>query len=85
MAASNNLRRNNMISVNKGGQFNAFAGNLHYHFLATAMPEQDLVRFLDNINATINGAVERMPTHQEFLDRYAKAGDEIWNKPAITR
>jgi hypothetical protein len=24
-----------------------------------------------------------MPTHQEFVDRYARANDDIWNKPAM--
>jgi hypothetical protein len=34
MAASNNLRRNNMISVNKGEQFNALADNLLHSIYA---------------------------------------------------
>jgi tryptophan 7-halogenase len=55
----------------------------HYHRLATAMPDQDLVRFLENIRTTIKQAVDRMPTHQEFVDHYARASDEIWNKPAM--
>lgn len=55
----------------------------NYHYLATAMPDKDLVPFLANIRGTINQAVDRMPTHQEFVDRYARASDEIWNKPAM--
>jgi tryptophan halogenase len=55
----------------------------HYHYLATAMGDNDLVRFLDNIRTTIRQAVDRMPTHQEFVDHYARAGDDIWNKPAM--
>jgi tryptophan 7-halogenase len=55
----------------------------HYHYLATAMPDNDLVRFLENIRTTINKAVDQMPTHQEFVDRYARASDAIWNKPAM--
>jgi tryptophan halogenase len=55
----------------------------HYHYLATAMPDQDLARFLENIRTTIGQAVERMPTHQEFVEQYARASDDIWNKPAM--
>jgi tryptophan halogenase len=54
----------------------------HYHYLATAMPDQELVKFLDNTRSIINQAVARMPTHQEFVDRYARASDAIWNMPA---
>jgi tryptophan 7-halogenase len=52
----------------------------HYHHLATAMPAADLTRFLEGMRSTINRAVEQMPTHQEFLDRYARADAEIWAK-----
>ena len=52
----------------------------HYHYLATAMPKHDLTRFLEGIRTTINQAVERMPTHQEFVDRYARASEETWAK-----
>jgi tryptophan halogenase len=55
----------------------------NYHYLATAMPDSDLVPFLANIRGTISQAVDRMPTHQEFVDHYARASDEIWNKPAM--
>jgi tryptophan halogenase len=44
------------------------------------MPDHDLVRFLENIRTTISQAVERMPTHQEFVDRYARASEETWAK-----
>ncbi len=57
----------------------------HYHYLATAMPDQDLRQFLDHTRQTINSAVARMPTHQEFVDHYARASDEIWNKPAMQK
>lgn len=54
----------------------------HYHKLATTMSDDELARFLGNIRSNISQAVERMPTHQEFVDRYARASDDIWNKPA---
>jgi tryptophan halogenase len=52
----------------------------HYHCLATAMKDDELARFLENIRSTIGQAVGQMPTHQEFVDRYARASDEVWNK-----
>ena len=52
----------------------------HYHNLTSAMPVDDLKRFLEGMRTTINRAVEQMPTHQEFVDRYARASDEIWAK-----
>jgi tryptophan 7-halogenase len=55
----------------------------HYHRLAAAMGDDDLVRFLENIRTTIRQAVDRMPTHQEFVDHYARASGDIWNKPAM--
>jgi tryptophan halogenase len=55
----------------------------HYHHLATAMPDKDLAPFLAGIRNTINLAVDRMPTHQQFVDNYARASDDIWNKAAM--
>jgi tryptophan 7-halogenase len=52
----------------------------HYHLMPKAMPEQDLTRFLEGLRSSINRAVEGLPTHQEFVDRYARASDEIWKK-----
>jgi tryptophan halogenase len=55
----------------------------HYHYLATAMPDHELVKFLENTRSTINQAVAQMPPHQEFVDRYARASDAIWNMSAV--
>ena len=52
----------------------------HYHHLTSAMPVADLTRFLEGIRSTINRALEQMPSHQDFLDRYARASEEIWAK-----
>ncbi len=49
-----------------------------YHQLVQALPDQDLSRLIENIRGTIAQAVDRMPSHQDFLDYYCKAGDEIW-------
>ncbi len=49
-----------------------------YHQLVQALPDQDLSRLIENIRGTIAQAVDRMPSHQDFIDYYCKAGDEIW-------
>jgi len=43
------------------------------------MPEADLKQFLDSIRTAIQGALVQMPSHQEFLERYCKANDDIWS------
>ncbi len=52
----------------------------HYHLLPEAMPDQDLMRFLEGLRTSINRVVESMPPHQQFVDHYARASDEIWSK-----
>jgi tryptophan halogenase len=54
----------------------------HYHPLTKALKDPDLKRFLDTIRSSIRQAVDGMPTHQEFVDHYARASDSIWNMPA---
>ena len=49
-----------------------------YHQLAQVLPDPDLSRLIENIRGTIAQAVDRMPSHQSFLDYYCKASDEIW-------
>ncbi len=49
-----------------------------YHQLVQALPDQDLSRLIENIRGTIAQAVDRMPSHQDFIDYYCKAGDQIW-------
>ena len=52
-----------------------------YHQLTLALSDQDLSRLIENIRGTIKSAVDRMPTHQDFLDRYCKASGAIWSTP----
>jgi len=55
----------------------------NYNRMASAMPDADLTRFLDGIKTAINQAVGQMPAHQEFVDRYCRANDDIWAKAAM--
>jgi tryptophan 7-halogenase len=57
----------------------------NYHHMTEGMSDADLARFLENIRTTIGRAVAGMPSHQQFLDHYCRASDEIWNKPALMR
>jgi tryptophan halogenase len=49
-----------------------------YSHMPMAMSEADLGKLLDNIRSAIQGALAQMPSHQEFLERYCKANDDIW-------
>jgi tryptophan halogenase len=51
----------------------------HYHQLTKAISDADLKRLLEGIKTPIANAVERMPSHQEFVDHYCKANADIWN------
>jgi tryptophan halogenase len=50
----------------------------HHHPLTKALKDQDLVRLLDGIKASVRQAVDAMPPHQQFVDHYARASDSIW-------
>jgi tryptophan halogenase len=45
----------------------------HYHHLARMMSDQDLAKMLRGLKASIAQAVEKLPPHQEFIERYCKA------------
>jgi tryptophan halogenase len=55
----------------------------HYNRMTQAMPDADLARFLDGIRGAIDQAVGQMPTHQQFVDGYCRANDDIWAKAAM--
>ena len=55
----------------------------NYNRMASAMPDADLARFLDGIKTGIGQAVGQMPMHQDFVDRYCRASDDIWAKAAM--
>jgi tryptophan halogenase len=46
-----------------------------YHHFARTMTERDLDKFLTGLKRSIQQAVARMPSHQEFLDTYCKPAD----------
>lgn len=44
-----------------------------YHRFASAMKEQDLRYLMESLRTSIAQAVARLPSHQEFIDRYCRA------------
>jgi tryptophan halogenase len=52
----------------------------NYNHMTEGMTDENLAKFLEGIRTAIDQAVTAMPQHQEFLDRYCKASDEIWRK-----
>jgi tryptophan 7-halogenase len=54
----------------------------NYNRMAAGMSDDDLARFLAGIKGAIDQAVARMPAHQEFVDGYCHASDDIWARTA---
>ncbi|RYZ74418.1 MAG: tryptophan 7-halogenase [Lysobacteraceae bacterium] len=48
------------------------------HPLARAVPDGDLGKLLAALREPIGRAVAQMPPQQEFINRYCKAGPEVW-------
>jgi tryptophan halogenase len=55
----------------------------NYNRMTHAMPDADLARFLDGIKSAITQAVGQMPSHQDYVDRYCRANDDVWAKSAM--
>jgi tryptophan halogenase len=43
------------------------------------MKDADLNRFLSELKKPTQQALQRLPSHGEFLNRYCKASDDIWS------
>lgn len=56
-----------------------------HHPLARALSDDDMRRLLSSIRQPIGQAVAQMPPQQDFIDRYCKAGPEVWGarQPAL--
>ncbi len=44
-----------------------------HHHMGRLMPPQQLKQALDDLSRNIANAVERLPQHQAFIDRYCPA------------
>ncbi|MEZ5440179.1 MAG: tryptophan halogenase family protein [Lysobacterales bacterium] len=51
-----------------------------HHPLARGLADADLRRLLQAIHQPLRQAVDQMPSHQAFIDRYCPAGAEVWNQ-----
>jgi tryptophan halogenase len=47
-----------------------------YHQLVASLPAQELRQHLQNIRDTIGRAVEKLPSHRDFLRQYCPANDQ---------
>jgi tryptophan halogenase len=56
-----------------------------HHPLARALSDDDMRRLLASIRQPIEQAVGKMPSQQDFIERYCKAGPEVWGtrQPAL--
>jgi len=43
-----------------------------YHHIANIMSDNELSQFLDGLSASINKAVEQLPSHHDFINQYCK-------------
>lgn len=50
----------------------------HYHPLPKAMADGDLAQFLTHLRTSVAQAIEKMPSHQEFLQKYCPASEDVW-------
>jgi tryptophan halogenase len=50
----------------------------NYHHLTKAMSQQDLARFLNGLRTSINRTIERLPSHQQFVDEYCRTTSDVW-------
>jgi tryptophan halogenase len=56
-----------------------------HHPLARALSDDDMRRLLASVRQPIEKAVMQMPPQQDFIERYCKAGPEVWGtrQPAL--
>lgn len=50
----------------------------NYNHIAKGLSDRDLNQFLTGMRTAIGQVVERMPVHQDFVEHYCKAADDIW-------
>lgn len=50
----------------------------HYHVVANAMTEVELKKFLEDIRSHVKKTVQKMPSHNDYLQYYSKA--TVWDK-----
>jgi tryptophan halogenase len=53
----------------------------NYHHFAKLMSEKELSQFLGGLRKSISETVARLPTQEEFINRYCKASVDAWEAP----
>jgi tryptophan halogenase len=68
-------KNNDIFAENSWSQVMLGQGLLpkEYHPIVDMMSDEELEMFLNSIKASVNNLVEKLPTHQQFIDHYCKA------------
>jgi tryptophan halogenase len=68
-------KNNDIFAENSWSQVMLGQGLLpkEYHPIVDMMSDAELEFFLNSIKASVNNLVEKLPTHQQFIDHYCKA------------
>ena len=68
-------KNNDIFAENSWSQVMLGQGLLpkEYHPIVDMMSDEELELFLNSIKASVNNLVEKLPTHQQFIDHYCKA------------
>jgi len=68
-------KNNDIFSENSWSQVMLGQGLLpkEYHPIVDMMSDEELELFLNSIKSSVNILVEKLPTHQQFIDHYCKA------------
>ena len=51
-----------------------------YHPAADVMDEKALKKYLEEFRAAVKEAVAQVPTHQDFINQYCRAHDDVWGQ-----
>ena len=46
-----------------------------YHPIVNVMSEEELGRFLAQIKANVDNTLQKLPSHQTYIEQYCKAGE----------
>jgi tryptophan halogenase len=49
----------------------------NYHHVTKTIDDVELKKYLENFSASVTDAVDKLPSHQDFIDQYCKAVD-VW-------
>jgi tryptophan halogenase len=57
----------------------------HYHHVARALTEQELLQSLEQHRSAVAQAVSNLPPQMEFISQYCKASSDVWGTPPAVK